>query len=92
MNPSATQSPPEKRSVILVALETPGDVVAELRRRFSADYAVVVADGAPDATVRLREAADEGRRVALVLGDSADPRLYVETGRASCRERVCLVV
>jgi thioredoxin reductase len=79
----------DTRPVILVALRSPDDVVRELDRRFGADYRIVVASGGADrtadatadATARLGEAAAAGQRVALVLGDSPDPRLYAETRR-----------
>ena len=81
MEPATSQSTPENRSIVLVAIDNPGTVVAELERRFGADYAIVVADGLTDAAARVRDAASRGRRVALVLGDSADARLFVETRR-----------
>ena len=72
---------PTQQPMVLVALETSDDVARELERRFGADYRVVVAAGETDAAARLADAAAAGQAVALVLGDSADPRLYVETRR-----------
>jgi len=81
MEPVTSASAAETRSIILVAIGAPETVVAELDRRFGGDYAIVVADGVTDATQRLRDAAGAGRRVALVLGGSGDPSLYLETRR-----------
>ena len=67
--------------IVLVALESPHDVVSALERRFGADYRIVVASGVADAAARVRDAAAAGQQVALVLGDSSDPQLFVETRR-----------
>jgi thioredoxin reductase len=72
---------PVQPPIVLVALEKPDDVVRELERRFGSDYRVVVAADETDAAARLADAAAAGQAVAVVLGDSADPRLYVEARR-----------
>jgi thioredoxin reductase len=72
---------PAQSPIVLVALRSPDDVARELERRFGADYSIVVATGESDAATRLADAAAGGQTVALVLGDSAEPRVYVETRR-----------
>ena len=83
---------PREPAIVLVALESPHDVVRELERRFGADYRIVVADGGADATARLTEAASAGHTVALVLSDSSDPRLYVEARRLHADARRAFVL
>jgi thioredoxin reductase len=71
----------DRRPVVLLSLASPGIVATELQRRFGADYRIVVADEVADAVGRVREARRVGDAVALVLADSADPELFVETRR-----------
>ncbi|GAB3606717.1 hypothetical protein GCM10027413_21260 [Conyzicola nivalis] len=76
-----TKTPDRPRPLILLSLESPGEVATELERRFGTDYRIVVTGNVADAVGRVREAKSVGEEVALVLGDSADAALYVETRR-----------
>ncbi|WP_411699939.1 FAD-dependent oxidoreductase [Conyzicola sp.] len=71
-----------RRPIVLLALESPGEVATELERRFGADYRIVVSSGVEDAVGRVLDAKRVGDEIALVLGDTDDPRLYVETRRS----------